>query len=730
MKFDWPPTLVQRVLDMCRLYSTEPAIQEKSRVISYSQLARRMSSLVSTILHSATDIVGSHIAVLCEPSADAIISMLAVLHCGAIYVPLDTNLPISRLVAMMNDCKPALLLMHAGTEEQAQAITTGYLIQEVRVDIVSEQASYEVPSIYAAEQDAPAILLYTSGSTGAPKGILLSQASFINHLAAKKEALHLCRERVLQQSSLGFDMSIIQTFCAIANGGLLVIIPSDLRHDPHELTTLMARSRITLTIATPSEYTMWINYGGMTLKENTSWRYACMGGEMVSQHLRNELRRLDIRALGIWNCYGPTEITAAATFYEIDLKAGNDSVARYAVGKALSNYSISILDEYGNPQPVEHTGEICIGGAGVALGYLNLVEESQRKFVTMSGMLGIDLGQPKQRFYRTGDQGKLMQDGTLLLLSRLHADTQIKLHGVRIEMQEVETALLCAANGLLSTVVVSRRDEVLVAHATITSGKEHITNREEELSAILRRLRLLLPRYSVPVTIAIIPKMITNANGKVDRKAISALPISENSSITERQLGRMTVREGELRLLWERALPKISFAARISPSSDFFLCGGNSLSLMKLQTAIRESMGIVVSTRILYHASTLSRMAEYISNCLQEEQHRQEAENIVTEINWTTETSIPLWLHEQISTLNTLGATSIEQVEMPQKVPSGIEILLTGATSVLGGFLLRSLMQSPTIHRVHCVAVPADEEHLLPEDQNSSAIWGVLHHQR
>lgn len=410
------------------------------------------------------------------------------------------------------------------------------------------------------------------------------------------------------------------------------------------------------------------------------------------------------------NCYGPTEITAAATFQTVPLKEMNHERSIYAVGKALPNYTVSILDASGRAQPVEHRGEICIGGAGVALGYLDLPDETNRKFIV--NQQNTQRQTPGHRFYRTGDQGKLMPDGTLLCLGRLDGDTQVKLRGLRVELQEVGTALLHAANGLLAAAIVSHRGNILLAHATLSSNSESLD--EAALSQILGRLRL--PQYFIPVSIVLLPRMPTTANGKIDRRAIAALPLPNPRSGAHKEAQeKMNICEGELRLLWERTLPDIHTTARINPSSDFFLCGGNSLLLMKLQAAIKESMGVKISTRALYQASTLPDMAHSI-----DEQREEQARGNMQEIDWAAETAVPSWLLEQLRELPALS-------KVPRRnEKEGFEILMTGATSFLGGCLLRSLVSSPAVRKVHCIAVLADDQHRLQQHEKIKCYMGSL----
>ncbi|WZH49426.1 putative PKS-NRPS protein [Fusarium acuminatum] len=705
VKYDWAPTLSQRLQHIISLYPNEVTVRDMAAQVTYTELNARLQQVAETILRRGCT-EGSCIAVLCEPSIDFIVSMLAVLHVGAVYMPLDVSLPASRHASMVKSCQPLMLLCHSATEENVRQLSreSGMQIQEVLVDSISNDDGAHVPC--AATPDAPAVLLFTSGSTGNPKGIILTQANFVNHLALKADLLRLKQETVLQQSSLGFDMSLIQTFCALANGGRLIIAPSDLRRDPVELPKLISREQVTLTIATPSEYLAWHRYGASSLIENKGWRHACMGGEKVSSQLKAEFLRLGHAELELTNCYGPTEITAAATFQTIPMNVTEDNgdySLDLSVGKPLPNYSVHILDTSGLPQPVGHTGEICIGGAGVAMGYLDLPVETSHRFITT------DDG---QRMYITGDKGRLLPDGTLLYLGRLDGDTQVKLRGLRVELEEVEKAVIEASEGLFSGAVVSVNGDVLVAHVTLATGNGAVD--DASLFEILARIKL--PQYFIPASITVMSMFPTTSNGKVDRKAIAAVPSTMSISASQSaSREKMSVREGELRLLWERVLPAVGTAGLIVPSSDFFSFGGNSILLMKLQAAIRETMMVKASTRVLYQASTLRDMAQVIDQ-LRQEQSVVDAEH---DIDWAAETAIPRWLVKQLH-----KESSSQRPKTPNK--KGIEVLMTGATGFLGGHLLRSLMVSDVVIKVHCIAVMADEQSLLPQDDKVICYTGSL----
>ena len=316
-QFNWPVTLSERFDNIQTGCPNDIAVKDKTGAVTYSLLAQKVNNIALTISNKDLDI-GTHVAVLCEPSSDSIACMLAILRIGCVYVPLDLSLPVGRHASMLQNCKPELVLYHPATQELALELTSACGMDMSTVDISqSENTVEEVKTL--ARPNIPAFLLYTSGSTGTPKGIILSQANFVNHLAVKIDTLSIGKEVILQQSSLGFDMSIIQTFCALANGGTLVVAPREARGDPVKLSMLVLQERVTFTIATPSEYLSMLQYGNDFLKENISWNRACMGGETVNEQLMLGFQRLNLPHLLLTNCYGPTEITAAATFEPMSL---------------------------------------------------------------------------------------------------------------------------------------------------------------------------------------------------------------------------------------------------------------------------------------------------------------------------------------------------------------------------------------------------------------------------
>ncbi|KAI4721978.1 hypothetical protein E4T48_01732 [Aureobasidium sp. EXF-10727] len=724
----WQTTVHDRFASVTEAHKDDTAIAYMDTTLTYTQLDARARS-IAKVLRAEGCVSGSRVGILCEPSPDFVASMLAVLQIGTVYLPLDVSLSAGRHASIIGVAQPNVIICSTSTSGYVQDVmklTTDLTVTPrlIIAESISETCDDEQPDhiLEHPGKDSPAALLFTSGSTGRPKGIFLTQANLLNHIAVKTDVLSLGRETILQQSSFGFDMSMIQTLTALLNGGKLVIVPSDSRRDPVEIMKIMRNNGVTLTIATPSEYKMWLRYG---VEDNSkhgqmaAWRHACLGGEPVPDQLRRDFELLELPSLSLTNCYGPTEITAAATFQNIPLGATCDSYdSAMTVGKALPNYSIRILDLSGNALPIGVVGEICIGGAGVALGYCDLPEQTADKFVRDNSESDV---WPFGWMYRTGDQGRLLRDGTLLLMGRMDGDTQVKVRGVRMELQEIEDTILAGSQERLSAVIVTVQADRLLAYATLATGVEL---NEKDRQQLLISSCLPLPDYMWPAKLIILEALPLTPTGKFDRRAVEALTVldttfSEADDTSCDDEARLTLLQGELRLLWERVLGGPNRA--IVPEADFFHIGGNSMSLMRLQGAIKESMGLSVSTRVLYQASNLRQMAAAIE--LQKNQRQKD--EVDQSIDWNKETEIPLVVQE--------AATHVIESYAPIiHASKKTEVLLTGATSFLGGAILKALTSSLGSHvsKIHCIAVLPDEKRVVPASDSVIYYSGSLFSKR
>ncbi|KAE8361488.1 hypothetical protein BDV27DRAFT_160678 [Aspergillus caelatus] len=694
----WPATLAERFKDMTDRYGDRIAVTDHSGDFSYLQLYAKSTHIGVALLQKGVR-TGDAVAVLCDPSINSVASMLAILRIGAIYVPLDLSLPTARHKAMVLAFPVRALVCFSSTAEGVSKLGISTVLKLSEIPDIRAPPTMFTDS---AQGDALSILLYTSGSTGQPKGVCLSQSGFINYLAAKRVELGLDSSTVvLQQSSLGFDMGLAQTLNAIMNGGKLVIVSQEVRGDSIEIARIMRDHSVTFTLATPSEYLVMLQHGREYLSHYTGWRHACLGGEPFTDQLKREFVRLGKNCPVVQDSYGVTEISACTTFETMSVSRLEGA---HSVGRTIPNTSLYIVGPDCNLVPTGEPGEICISGVGVALGYLN-EEQTRLKFVQDPFALPEDIARGWTRMYRTGDKAKLLDDGSLILLGRMDGNTEIKVRGLRIDLEDVASTMVNCHPNLLSSAIVCVKgqgvSETLVAFVALMPGQ---TASDVELQHLASNLPL--PQYMRPSTVICLDELPRNANGKIDRKGIDAMPWTAPTTMSQPSK-RLTLGEGELKLLWQVLLP----GKHIHPESDFFLLGGNSTLLVRLQGAIRTSIGVSVTLRELYGASTLAQMA------LKVDARKAEAPSMT--INWLAETAIPQNILDRASSTSSIKLSKHRQ-------GSGCQILLTGSTSFLGRVLVQVLLQVPEVERVHCIAVEKDQEHVLPTSDKVSLYYGTL----
>ncbi|KAJ5422955.1 Acyl transferase/acyl hydrolase/lysophospholipase [Penicillium cf. griseofulvum] len=692
----WPTTLSKRFENMLEAFGSRVAIVQESGEFTYAQLGAHTNRIANVLLEEGIargDVVG----ILCQPSLAAVASMLAVLVVGAVHLPLDLSIPTARHTIMIKDSGTSIILCSSSTRERALTIGAASVLN------VEEVAGYpNTPVQDRSSGTAPSVLLYTSGSTGKPKGVLLPQIGFINYLAAKEKELSLDSQVVvLQQSSIGFDMGLAQTLNSVMNGGKLVIVSQAARGDPIEIAKIIRKHKVTFTLATPSEYLAILQHARDHMKGYTLWKYACLGGEPFTDRLKLEFAGLGTNCPIVQDSYGLTEISACTTFETMTVS--QVETAR-SVGKPIANTSLYVLDKDHNPVDIGVPGEVWAGGIGIALRYLDK-EQTKLKFHDDPFATPDDISRGWTRMYCTGDKGRLLEDGSLIHMGRMDGNTEIKLRGLRIDLEDVASTLVTSASGLLSSAVVCTKGEgdskILVAYVALVPGQ---TASDAELQILASNLPL--PQYMCPARIVCLDSLPRNANGKIDRKALESQPF-ENALPKPLPLpsSRLTLGEGELKLLWQGILPN---NPQVQPDTDFFMVGGNSLLLVKLQSAIRTSIGVSISIRELYGASTLSSMAIKITT--------EKAKSPLKSVNWFEETLIPDEL------LN-----SPKTAPVPRQTGStGCEILLTGSTGFLGSVLVQSLVENHLVSKIHCIAVEKGYENAITGSNKVVVHYGSL----
>ncbi len=477
-------------------------------------------------------------------------------------------------------------------------------------------------------------------------------------------------------------------YTGLVNGGMVYIVPWDKRGNPVEITAIVQQQGITYTKATPSEYSLWMQYGGDNLRQASAWRRAFGGGEPLTTIVTQQFADLGLLQLRVFNSYGPTEISISSTKMEIAYreKEALDSMGRIPCGYSLPNYYTYIVDDQLRPLPVGMPGELCIGGAGVSRGYLNNEELTSEHFVANPFATEQDAANGWTRMYRTGDIGHLNKDGTMVFHSRIAGDTQVKIRGLRIELSDIESNIVSAAGGALREAVVTLREgdpEFLVAHV-VFAAQHSVTDKEAFLEQLLSHLPV--PQYMIPVVAIPLDELPLTNHSKVDRKTIKTLPLPKkvDNADDDTELSETML---QLKGLWRAVLGKgiEDLGFDITPSTSFFVVGGNSLLVIRLQSRIRQAFNVAMSLIDLLGANTLGEMARKIEETAS-----------VTLIDWDRETAPP----------NIPGfLTDISATRPTDEGRKAKTLLVTGATGFLSKYLLPQLAERPDVDVIHCVAV-------------------------
>nr|APX44007.1 polyketide synthase [Pestalotiopsis microspora] len=691
-------TLVHQTEDMVQRYPHRTALRDSSGAcLTFSDMAKRVNAIAAA-LASKNLPIGSVIGAFQHPTVDWACSMLASMRLGFVHLSLDPRFPATRLRDMTEECCLAAVIVNYTSENDVGILG---LPDDLVIKVEHCPDTTTLPPIVATP-DMLATLMYTSGSTGKPKGFLLKHEGLLNEVQDSIECFQMTPNDVtLQQSAITFDAALWEIFIAIASGGASVIVSKDHRVDPEAVTSLLSSQGVTVAIATPTEYSLWIRDGSIEDFKQAPLRLVCATGEMLSRAHSDMILDLQIPGLRLNNAYGPSEtsIVISKTDIEPSHAINHGRRIRNPVGYTGKNRSIYIVDSELRLLPVGFSGEVVVGGCGVGVGYLHREALTAEKFVHDPWAAPEQRARGWTRMYHTGDRGFLDENGCLTLESRMLGDTELKLRGIRMDVQDVEKAIIDTANGAISDAVVSVRGEpdaqYLVAHL-IYDDKIVPQGVQKDYYSTHIVSRLPLPQYMRPGIAVPTKEFPMNRNGKLDRAEVAALPIHytvANGRQSLKDYNVLSDTEQQLRELWLTLLPSgATEVFDLSHESDFLSIGGDSGSLVRLHRLIRETFQVTFPLIHLFECSTLRAMSAKIQD---------ECGQAARSINWDNETAIsPI----DIST----RAAQLLQLQPAQSMPSSTAakvVVLTGATGNLSSVLLLELAKNDEIGEIHCLAI-------------------------
>ncbi len=565
------------------------ALVVKGTALSYTALDAR-ATRIAHALRSRGVSRGQRIGVCVERGADMLAAVLGILKSGAAYVPLDPAFPEARLRFMADDAQLSLLVSTANLAGSVGLPRQRQLLLDADSETIAYAPHTRLPiDTHCARPEDPAYVIYTSGSTGKPKGVVVPHRAVVNFLASMAREPGLAGDDVLVAvTTLSFDIAVLELQLPLAVGATIVLATRDEAMDGAALRGLLERHRATTMQATPVTWRLLLEAGWADRPGGTPFK-ALVGGEALPADLAEQL--ISARAQ-VWNMYGPTETTVWSTCARITGIA--DGIT---IGRPIANTVVRILDARNGVCPIGVPGELCIGGAGVALGYWNRPELTAEKFVAdpFSRAAGATL-------YRTGDRARWRSDGSIEHLGRL--DYQVKLRGFRIEVGEIELAI--ARHDAVREVAVvaredARNDKCLVAYVVSERPPADLA---DQLRALLRTT---LPEYMVParfVTLAALPRTL---NGKLDLKA---LPSPSAEAVAPRGSAAAPRTETEAMVLG--VFRDVLAGVEVGVFDNFFNLGGNSLLAARLMARLRAASGCDLPLRVLFERQTVAALAEAV----------------------------------------------------------------------------------------------------------------------
>ncbi|MCL6592077.1 MAG: amino acid adenylation domain-containing protein, partial [Firmicutes bacterium] len=588
-------TIVQLFEEQVQQHGQKTAIIWENEAISYIELNHQANRLADLLAQYNVKL-GNKVALLLERSPLQIVSILGILKCGGVYVPIDPDYPDSRVKFMLEDSGSSLVLTHSQFISRIGAAIP-YIILDGEPEwwqVSAEESIVSKHQPQGASADDTVYIMYTSGSTGTPKGTLISHRNVIRVVRNTNYLTIEPTDRLLQLSNYAFDGSVFDIFGALLNGACLVMIAKEAAIEIPHLTEFIAEKGITVFFITTALFNMLVDWDITSLK---NVRKILFGGEATSvPHARKALEFLGPNRLV--NVYGPTETTVFASFYPINEIADDAQVI--PIGYPISNTTLYVLDKQGQLVPPNVPGELYIGGAGVGKGYLNREELTARKFIPnpfpVETLHARSLGDP--RLYRTGDLVWRLPGGEIGFIGRL--DFQIKIRGFRVELGEIENHLNNIP-GVKEAIVVARKDKTgslyIAAYYTVDNKNGGI-----EPNQIREFLSDRVPDYMIPARMKKMDSLPLNLNGKIDR---NALPVIEE--ISEGLSGFEAPRTDAERILLE-AMQTVLDNHSIGIKDNFFKSGGQSIKAIALVQSLAK-MGIKLKVNEIFQYPTVEELA-------------------------------------------------------------------------------------------------------------------------
>ncbi|MCW9033346.1 MAG: amino acid adenylation domain-containing protein [Rhodospirillales bacterium] len=556
------------------------AIVDGDCIYTYEE-ANKKTNRLARVLRGMGVVPDSIVAIIGERTADMVLGQLGILKAGGAYLPIVANSPKKRIHEMLRDAAPRVLILPDSFDDDIEFDGPVLRLGDAVVNEADEAnlANLTGPSNLA-------YVLYTSGSTGVPKGVMVEQRSVVN-LAINAEYVEFrSDDRILQTGAPAFDATTFEVWGALLNGLRLYVVGEEVLLDAEALGKYLEENQISIMFMTPPLFHQSVEVNNSLFK---SLRYLIVGGDVLSvKHV--ELARKANPSLTIINGYGPTENTTFSTCYTV-VEAEKRTIP---IGTPIPNSRAYILDREMKPSPIGAIGELYVGGDGLARGYLNRPELTREKFIP-------DPFLPGERVYKTGDLTRRRPDGNIEFIGR--ADNQVKIRGFRIELGEIENRLLDHEN-------------IKEAIATSSTGEDgnkficayYVAGSTLTKTELRKHLADLLPGYMVPSYFCQVEQMPLTESGKIDQKM---LPVPQMNTGQEKiQTDWESATETSIARIWEELLG----TSNIGAHDNFFDVGGHSMTASWLARRLSMEFGVKVSLRTIFDSPTVAELATLVGN--------------------------------------------------------------------------------------------------------------------
>lgn len=580
------PSLPDMIRKQAEVTPNHVAVKWDGEELSYRELAVLVNQIGNYLISvGVTESVGVGVCLLRTPLLPAV--LLGIQSAGAFYVPVDPNYPASRIEYIVKDAS----LDYFITDPESKDIVRFVNSKKIVLDTETKNLIRRQPNVkpHVLKPDLIAYVIYTSGSTGNPKGVCIPQRAMVNFLQSMAEVPGIREnDKLLAITTLSFDIAGLELMLPLTVGATVFIAPDNLAEDPDALAECISTMSVTIMQATPTHWRLLLD-NGWAGKENLR---ILAGGEVMQPALATALLH---RCAELWNMYGPTETTIWSSCHRVTEADLSGSIP---IGKPIANTSFYVLDKQGSLCPMGVSGELHIGGSGLAVGYLNHTALTEANFINKHLK-----GEITERLYRTGDLCRWNQQGLLECLGRI--DDQVKIRGHRIELGELESNL--AAHDTVKAAVASRwepmpGDARLIAHVIPVDG--------DNIDYVKLRdfLRARVPSYMIPQHIISVSEFPVTPNGKVERKR---LPYPDYNGIgTVSHTAPATELEEKIMAIWKEMLG----TNEIGIQDDFFDLGGHSILAIKVLTRLRKEIEPALTLRQVFENPTIEQIARKVES--------------------------------------------------------------------------------------------------------------------